>query len=279
MRPDGIKLKNVDPTYIVAAHVMDKRVDAMNMITLDIPLEPMKQYIHDAKRRGHTVGRMTILLAAWVRTLAEFPGLNRFVVNSNVYAHKDIKVGMVVLKDGKIDDHGTMSKCEFKATDTIFEVQEKMDAYIEENRTNQEANGTEKLVKFFLSVPGLLRYGIKFVKFLDRHGLLPKAVIDMSPFHCSLLVTNLASIRTNHIYHHVYEFGTTSISMAMGNSRMVPKQVRGEVVFERCMPVGVVMDERIVSGSYFARAFHRMSRYLADPTLLEVPPETVVEDK
>ncbi len=279
MRPDGIKLKNFDPTYTVAAHFMDKRIDSMNMITLDIPLEPMKTYIRDAKQRGHNITRMTILLAAWVRTIAEFPGLNRFIVNSTAYAHKDLKIGMVVLKDGKIDEHGSTAKCEFQVTDTIFDVQSKMDEFIEQNRTNQDDNGTEKAVKFFMSIPGLVRIVVKLAKFLDRHGLLPQWIIDVSPFHCSLLVTNLASIRTNHIYHHVYEFGTTSISIAMGNPRMVPKQKHGEVVFERCMPLGVVMDERIASGSYFARAFHRMSTYLADPTLLETPPEKIEEDK
>ena len=113
---------------------------------------------------------------------------------------------------------------------------------------------------------------------MDRHNIMPRVVTDFSPFHCSLLITNLASIRTNHIFHHVYEFGTTSVGMAMGNARLVPKMQHGEVIFERCMPIGVVMDERIASGSYFALAFRRLRHYLADPTTLEVPPETVNYD-
>lgn len=278
MRPDGYKLKNFDPMYTVANYIMNKRYDAMNMITLDIPVEPIKAYLLDAKHRGHNMTHLGVILAAYLRTAAEFPGLNRFIANQRAYAHKDFKVGMVVLKDGKIDEHGSMAKCDLAMTDTIFEVQDKIDAYINENRTNQENNKTEKAVRFFLSVPGLVKVCIGLAKFLDRHGLLPQWIIDVSPFHCSLLISNLASIRTNHIYHHVYEFGTTSISITMGNTRLVPKVQRGEVVFERCLPLGVVMDERIASGSYFALAFRRMRNYMAHPELLETPPETVVQD-
>lgn len=276
-RVDGYHLKNVDPMYRVACHVMDKRYDAMNMVTIDIPLDPIKAYLKDAKRRGHNLSHLAVIIAAYVRVVSEFPGLNRFIMNKEPYAHKEIKVAMVVLKDGSMEDHGTMSKVTFEPTDTIFQVEEKMAAYIQENRTSQD-NGTEKLVRFFTSLPGLLRFGIPLVKWMDRHNILPKTVVDFSPFHATLLITNLASIRTNHIFHHVYEFGTTSVGMALGNPRYVTKMKQGEVVFERCMPIGVVMDERIASGSYFALAFRRLRHYLEDPTTLETPPEKVNYD-
>ena len=276
-RVDGYHLKNVDPMYRVACHVMDKRYDAMNMVTIDIPLDPIKAYLKDAKRRGHNLSHLAVIIAAYVRVISEFPGLNRFIMNKEPYAHKEIKVAMVVLKDGSMEDHGTMSKVTFEPTDTIFQVEEKMAAYIQENRTSQD-NGTEKLVRFFTSLPGLLRFGVPLVKWMDRHNILPKTVVDFSPFHATLLITNLASIRTNHIFHQVYEFGTTSVGMALGNPRYVTKMKQGEVVFERCMPIGVVMDERIASGSYFALAFRRLRHYLEDPTTLETPPEKVNYD-
>ena len=89
----------------------------------------------------------------------------------------------------------------------------------------------------------------------------------------SMGITNLASIRTNHIYHHCYEFGTTSVFLAMGNTREVPKRKVGEIVFEKCIPIGVTMDERICSGSYFATAFKVLKKYLKQPELLEEKPE------
>ena len=277
MRADGRRLKNTDPMYKVAAHIMDKRVDAMNMITIDIPYKPMQDYINKKRKEGISISHMALVIAAYLRTLAEFPELNRFVVNKKVYARNEIAVGMVVLQS--LESHyGTMSKMYLKKENTVFDVNDKINTYVNENRESPENNGTEKIIKFLLSVPGLLTVGVKLFKILDKHGLLPKAIIDMSPFHMSLGITNLASIRTNHIYHHCYEFGTTSIFMAMGNLREVAKRKGGEMVFERSLPIGVTMDERICSGSYFATAFRVMKKYLANPELLEQKPDKIIED-
>lgn len=278
MRPDGKKLKNIDPMYTVASYIMNKRVDAMNYITLDIPYDPIQKYLNEKRKSGQNFSHMAVIIAAYLRTLAEFPHLNRFIVNSKAYARNEIAVAMVVLVGGKMDS-GTMSKMYFKATDTIYDVENKINEYVNANREAPENNGTEKIIKFLMSIPGLLSIGVPVIKWLDKHGLLPKAIIDMSPFHSSLLISNLTSIRTNHIYHHCYEFGTTSLAITMGNLRDVTKRKGDEITAERCIPMGVVMDERIASGSYFALAFRKLKKYLKNPELLELPPEKVVEDE
>lgn len=277
MRADGKRLNNVEPMYEVACHIMNKRTDALNMITIDIPYDPMQKYLNEKRKQGVALSHMAILVAAYLRTVAKFPALNRFVVNNKTYTRNELAVAMVVLKAGE-QEEGTMSKMYFNGDDTIFDVHKKITEYVETNREVPENNGTEKMIKILLSIPGLLRWGVRFFKVLDRYGLLPKAVIDMSPFHNSLCISNLISIRTNHIYHHCYDFGTTSIFITMGNLREVPKRKNGEIIFERSIPLGVVMDERICSGSYFAMAFRTMKRYLNNPELLEVPPEEVLPD-
>lgn len=277
MRADGKRIKNADPMYTVAAYIMNKRVDSMNMITIDIPIEPIKEYINEKRKQGINISHMAVVLAAYLRTVKEFPELNRFVVNKKIYQRNEVAVGMVVLKAGQVD-HGTMSKMYFDENNTIFEVNDIINKYVEENRETPDNNSTEKLIKVLLSVPGILPIGVAIFKWLDKHGLLPKSIIDASPFHMSLGITNLASIRTNHIYHHCYEFGTTSLFMAMGNTREVPKRKGDQIVFEKCMPIGVTMDERIASGSYFAIAFRKMRALLRNPELLETPPsDTNVE--
>ncbi len=278
MRADGIKIKNADAMYRVAAHIMKKRYDAMNMITIDIPLEPIKAYVNKRRRENGPVNHLAILLAAYLRTVSQFPALNRFVVNKQFYARKEIAVGMVVLKGGKIDNHGTMSKMKFELTDTIFDVTNKIKDYVEKNRTDEENNSTEKTIDVLTKIPGLLRFGVPILLWMDKHGFLPQKLIDVSPFHASMSISNLASIRTNHVYHHCYEFGTTSIFMTIGNMREVPKRVNGEIVFERCLPLGIVMDERIASGSYFALAFRQFAKYLENPELLEQPVTEIVPD-
>lgn len=277
MRADGKKLRKIDPMYKVAPHIMSKRVDSMNMITIDIPYDPMHEYIMKKRKEGIRISHMALVIAAYVRTMAEYPELNRFVVNKKVYARNEVAVGMVVLQS--LEDHeGTMSKMYFEKNNTVFEVNDIINKYVEENRESPEKNSTEKIIKVLLSVPGLLRGGVNFLKFLDKHGLLPKAIINASPFHMSLGITNLASIRTNHIYHHCYEFGTTGMFMAMGITREIPVRKNGEITFVRSLPIGVTMDERICSGSYFATAFKALKKYLTNPELLETPPEKVIED-
>lgn len=273
-RADGKRLRNTDPMYTVAPFIMDKRYDAMNMITIDIPLEPMQKYINAKRKEGQNFSHMALILAAYLRTAAEYPQLNRFIMNKRIYARTEFPVGMVVLKSGQTDN-GTMTKMYFELEDTLFDVNNKINSFVEENRQTPDANPTEKLIKVLLNIPGLLPVGVALFKWMDRHGLLPKSIIKASPFHASLVISNLASIRTNHIYHHCYEFGTTSVFFAMGNSREVPKRKGKEIYFEKCMPIGVVMDERICSGSYFAIAFRRFKSYLADPSKLETPPTVI----
>lgn len=272
MRADGKRVRKADPMYTVAAHIMSKRVDSMNMTTIDIPYEPLQTYINKKRKEGINISHMALVIAAYLRTMSEYPELNRFIVNRKIYQRNEIAVGMVVLRSLE-SRQGTMSKMFFEYSDTIFDVNDKINTYVNENREAPEKNGTEKIIKFLLSVPGLVNVGVRLFKVMDRYGLLPKFIINMSPFHMSVGITNLASIRTNHIYHHCYEFGTTSVFLAMGNTREVPKRKSGEIIFEKSIPIGVTMDERICSGSYFAAAFKALKKYLKHPELLEEKPD------
>ena len=272
LRADGKRVRKADPMYTVVPYIMDKRNDAMNMITVDVPVQPIQDYINQKRKEGIKLNHMSVILAAYIRTVYEFPLLNNFIVNKKIYKHNDFKVAMVVLKNLATQEE-TMSKVKFELDDDIFEVNRKMTEYVEENSKTTSVNNTDKMIKFLVSLPGLLLVGVGLFKLLDRYGLLPKFIVDLSPFHSSLTLTNLASIRTNHIYHHIYNFGTTSVFIAMGKNREVAKSKNGEIVFEKCMPLGVVMDERICSGIYFASAFRKLSTYLENPALLEEKPE------
>ena len=277
MRKDGTRVRGADAMYTLIPYVMKHRYDAMNMIEIDIPIAGMQAYLNQKRKEGFQMSHLGVVLSAYLRTAAEYPLLNRFVVNKRIYARNEFAVAMVVLKPGETE--GTMSKMYFDMTDDIFDVHRKMDAYIERNRQAGDTNATDDLMRTLLRIPGLANVGVGLFKLPDRYGLLPKSLIDASPFHASLVVTNLASIRTNHIYHHLYEFGTSSLFVALGNMREVARRIRGEIVFERCLPMGIVMDERICSGSYFARVFRRFRQYLLDPSLLEGPPTAVQVDR
>ncbi|MBQ6679087.1 MAG: 2-oxo acid dehydrogenase subunit E2 [Lachnospiraceae bacterium] len=276
MRKDGRRLKTMQPMYQVAAHIMADRNDATNMIRVDIPADPIQQFLNKKRKEGKHYSHLAVYIATIVRTIAKYPYLNRFVVNKKIYARNEIAVGMVVLKPG--EPQGTMNKMYFEPTNTLDDVERILEEYVEQNRGAGDTNSTDDLINKLLKIPGLCRFGVNVFKWMDKHGLLPKGVIKASPFHCSLTITNLASIGTNYIYHHVYNFGTTSMLVAVGNAVEIPRKTKDGFRFEKCWPWGIVMDERIADGCEYAIAFRYMQKLLKDPSLLEVPPDEVVED-
>ncbi len=277
-RKDGKRVKCGNIEYEISPHIMVNRNDALNMIELDIPEEPIHKYLNEKRKAGAPLSHLSVIIAAYVRVVGEFPQINRFIMNRKIYARNELAVCMVVLRSLK-NDNGTTSKLNFELSDTVFDVNEKMTKYIETNRNEEAGNKTEALAQKLLSIPGLLRVGVGFFRWADKHGLLPRGIIDASPFHASILMSNLASIRTGHIFHHIYNFGTTSMVMTMGQIREVPRKGKdGNIEFERCIPFGIVMDERICSGSYYAQAFRKFKKYLANPELLETPPENYTSE-
>jgi hypothetical protein len=102
MRADGTRVKNADPMYTIAPFIMDKRYDAMNMITLDIPVKPMEDYIKSMRRQDRFVSHMALVIAAYLKAAKEYPRLNRFIVNKRIYDRNEFSVALVVLKREKI---------------------------------------------------------------------------------------------------------------------------------------------------------------------------------
>lgn len=272
MRADGKRVKNVDNMYTIAPYIMKERSDACNAITVYIPYEPMHQYINAVRKEGHDVSYLALIISAYVRMISQYPALNRFVVNKRIYARNEIAVGMVVQRAD--DMQGTMSKMKFGHTDTLFEISNKINEYVSENR-QENSNSTDKLMNILTRIPFVLGMGVGLIKLMDKYGLLPKSVIDMSPFHNSFVISNLASIRTNHIFHHIYNFGTTSSILTIGTSEEHPYVKDGEIKLARQMPLGFVLDERCCSGAYYAKALRLMLKLLKNPKLLETPPEKV----
>ena len=126
------------------------------------------------------------------------------------------------------------------------------------------------------SVPGLARLVFALAYGLDQIGLLPRKIIDLSPFHTSVFVTNLASINTRCIYHHCYEFGTTGVFVCMGKPVKDPDSPAESR--KKMLPLGVVMDERIATGIEYSRFFAAFQRYLKHPEMLEGRMDGKAED-
>ena len=154
----------------------------------------------------------------------------------------------------------------FEDGDDVISINRKIEDAVALNQRREHNNNTDRFAKFMFSLPVLPKLVVGFVRFLDHFGLLPRAVIDLSPFHTSLFITNLASINTNAIYHHCYEFGTTGVFVCMG--KPVANYLNGEYR-KRLLPLSVVMDERICTGHEYALFCQSLRRYLKHPELTE----------
>ena len=274
-RKDGKRFKGADMMYTIAPYIMDKRCDACNSVTVHIPYDPMHEYIIKKRAEGHKMSHLALVIAAYVRTVAKYPALNRFVVNRKIYSRNELIVAMVVQR--AVGAEGTMGKLSFDLNDTVFDVNDKINKYIDDNR-QEDSNKTDALMHKLTALSFLLGPAVAIIKWADKHGLLPKAIINASPFHASMVISNLASIRTNHIFHHIYDFGTVGQIITIGNSENRPVFKDGEIKLQKNMPLGVVCDERIASGSYYAKCFHEMQRLLNNPELMEEPPAEVNTD-
>ena len=277
MRADGRRIKTLDPMFQIIPHLMTKRYDSQVSGETQINYTQIKKYINLKSKEGINISFMSVLIAAYLRMITHMPELNRFIMNRKIYARKDFWVSFVVLKKESTDDSNmeTVAKIKFGLDETIFDVAKKINESIEENRKTETENTVDKLAKFFMSIPLLSRVVIDMLKFFDKIGILPKAFLDEIPFHTSLFITNMASINTGSVFHHVYDFGTTSVFISIGKPKFQSKP-SGEKIL--VIPLGVVADERICAGVTFARAYGHLTKYLANPELLETPPESITED-
>lgn len=279
-RYDGRRVHDIDPIQKITPYIMKTRTDAMNMYEDQIPCGPMDDYIAKKKEEGLELGYMHILIASMVRLLAVRPRLNRFVMNGKIYARKKIWVSFVVHETLREDSNEATIKLCFEGTETIDEIAKAINESIaKETGKKREPNSTDKLVAALLNLPSfILQTVVNILMFMDRHNCMPKAIIDVSPFHTSFFITNLKSLGINHIYHHVYEFGTTGLFLAMGKEKKNPVAAGSEVVIRKQLPFGLVSDERFCDGLYYARSLKKFKRFMANPAMLETPLEARVED-
>lgn len=279
-RPDGRLIRGVDPIQLITGFLMKKRYDSMNMYEDSFDCEAWDRYIKEKEVQGIKMGYMHIFIAGIVRMLALRPRLNRFVMNGKIYARPKIWVSFTIHPELHIDSPDTTIKLCFEGTETIQEIAEAINEAIrKETVLRQEENGTDKLVRVFTALPSwLLNFVASFLMWLDRHNMLPKAIIDLSPFHTSFYITNLKSLGINHVFHHTCEFGTNGLFFAMGKEKQVPVAEKGEVVIRKQMGFSMVSDERFCDGLYFALALRELRKIMRNPETLETPLEQKVED-
>lgn len=280
-RYDGRYLKKVDPFYKIIPYIMKTRVDAQVFFEDRMYIDKTESFIKSLrKEKNIKIGFLHIVIAAMVRTVSQKPRINRFVSGRKIYARNEISVSLAVKKKMSEDVPETTIKVLFDATDTIYDVVEKVNRAILENKNTDIDNETDKVAKMIMLCPGfIIRILVAILDILDHHGMMPKFINKASPFHSSLFITDLGSIGIQPVFHHIYEFGTTSLFVAFGTKNKEKiLDTEGRVFEQKFVDMKVVADERICDGFYFSRAFRIFRKLIQNPQMLMYPPKSVIED-
>ena len=280
-RKEGRQLRSLEPFYKFIPYIMQKKNDACNLYEDSIEVSEAESWLRERRRDGwKSIGMLHLFIAAYARTCAHCPGINRFISGQKIFARKNIQVVLTVKRALSSDADETTIKVDLEPTDTVFDVYRKLGEKVEEIKANDGENNTEQVAGALCKLPGLfLKFALWLINLLDYFDLLPQFVLDASPFHGSMVITDLGSLGIPPVYHHIYNFGNISTFIAFGAKHKRYEMDRAGVVAERkYIDYKVTMDERTVDGLYYANALKYLKYYLKNPAALELPPEQVNED-
>lgn len=280
-RKEGRLLRSLPAFAKFVPFIMPTRNDACNQYEESFEVSDVDCRLRKLRVDGYKgIGILHFIIAAYIRGVSMLPGMNRFIVGRRIYARDNIEVVMTVKRSLAIDATETTIKVVFEPTDTIFDVYRKMSEKIDEIKTVEGNNNTEDVAEAMCKAPRfLLRFALTILRIMDYFGWLPQSLLDASPFHGSMIITDLGSLRIGPIYHHIYNFGTLPVFISFGAKRHAYELDRhGNMVDRKYVDCKFVMDERTVDGHYYAQ-FLQAFRYICQhPEIVETPPSKVVED-
>lgn len=282
-RSDGRKIRTLDPLSQITAYFQVERNSCSNLFDFSFEISHIDRYIRQKRKEGYPdFGILHVLLAAYVRGIAKYPQLNRFISGQKVFSRgSDIQYCMVVKKDMSLESPDTTIKIHLTPYDTAIDIYQKLRAAVAEVKHTEELDsGIDRLIMHLNQIPSVfLKFIVWLLKLLDYFGLIPKALLELSPFHGSLFFTSLGSLGIPPIYHHLYNFGNIPAFGALGCKRKALElQEDGTVVQRKYIDMKFTLDERIADGFYYATFFKYFRRLLAHPEILDHPPEEVVKD-
>lgn len=279
-KKEGRRIKTMPPMSIIEPFIMKDRNDATNYIAGTVDVGPMEEYI----RRKHEQGlegfnAMHVFLATFVRAMAKYPCMNRFIRGQRVYARYGIEVMITVKMEMTLESPDTVVKLFFPKDATAEDVYRITTETINAART-AETNDFDGLTKMLKLMPRpIMGLFIKILKFLDYFGWLPRSLTKLSPFHGSFAITSMGSLGIPPIYHHLYNFGNMPIFFAFGvKYRKNELQKDGTVKALHCIDYRITCDERIADGYTYATALKYMRGIYRHPEVLDEKPEVVNED-
>lgn len=281
-RSDGRRVRSVEGMSLLAGYFMPDRNDASNSIRDTIEITAIERYIHKKRAEGlKGFGIMHVLLATYLRCVAKYPGLNRFFSGQRVHQRdEEVIFIMVVKKDMTTDAPDTTIKLHLNVRDTAEEIYHKLNTAIEEVKKGEEESSLDSLIGLLTCIPGLLlKFTVWMLKVMDYFGKLPKFLLELSPFHGSVIFTSMGSLGIPPVTHHLYNFGNLPVFLAFGRKyRKTELNEDGEAVTRRYVDISMNTDERTVDGFYYATVLKYFHKVCRNPSQLDAPPAEVIRD-
>ena len=280
-RKDGRLLRSLPAYTTFTPYIMPTRNDALNFYEESMEVTEVDRCLRKLRVSGYKgIGILHFMIAAYIRLVSMLPGLNRYVAGRRIYAANDITVVMTIKRALTIDATETSIKVHFEPTDTIFDVYRKMNEKIDEIKATEENNSTEDVADALSRLPRfILRFVLMILRIMDYFDWLPQSLVEASPFHGSLVITDLGSLRIRPVFHHIYNFGTLPAFIAFGAKHHVYELDRhGNMVDRKYVDCKFTIDERTADGHYWAQAFQAWRYIFQHPEILEQPPTRIMED-
>ena len=270
-RNDAIYIKPKDTIQAIMPFIMNKRCDAEVSSRVEIDVTKLVELVDEKNKEdlGYKMTYFHALTAVMAKTFYNREALNRFIKNKRLYQRKKITFGFIA--KNKLSDKGEerIICLDIEKNDNVMTLSKKMAIDVFKVRS-EGTNDMDGILKFFTKLPNfILSIIVKFVLFLDKHGINPKSLTEGDTNYTSLLMSNLGSIKTNSIYHHLNEYGTNSIIMTIGTIKNVDKKKVVDLTF--------TLDERIADGFYFAKSVKFAEYIINNPKLLEEDFSKIVE--
>ena len=281
-RSDGRKIRTEPPMNQVSPYIMVTRNTSANYFTEAFEITNAERYIRKKRREGLTnFGIMHVMLATYCRAVARYPKINRFIGGQKIYQRgDDIQFCLTIKKEMTAESPETVIKVHLSPKDTAEDVYRKINAEVDKAKNTPLDSGMDNTAALLTMIPGLvLKFVVWLLKCLDYFGLLPKFLLEVSPFHGSVFFTSMGSLGIPPIYHHLYDFGNLPVFGSFGcKRRSLEVQEDGTIVQRKYVDLKVTMDERICDGFYYAAFFKHFKRILLRPDQLDLPPEEVLSD-
>jgi len=251
-------------------YLMKGRNESVAYFPININAENLLNYVAEHKGTDQEISIFQAIMLTLVRVLRERPTLNRYIIGRRLYQRRDVVFSFTARRAMTDDAAETQVLVRIKPEDDRATILSKLKGEIRVAKSTEEKDD-DKLIGAFLKLPrGLLRIAIKALDLYDFYVDTPKFLRGVDPLRASVYVANLGSIGLGAPYHHLYEWGTCSLFVAIGKIEpMVVVGDDGQPTVKPVLPLRATMDERIADGYYDVRSLELFNTYLTNPASLE----------